>query len=114
MFGIPNVVIYLALAAALLGGVAWHEQQVSGVREAAIAKERARVALETEKLQNAERQRAAENAAQSEREALAEEHEDAERQRELEEANRRIEELEKGNKACVISRDTVRRLNSAR
>lgn len=71
------------------------------------------IAAATAELKRTEAIRQADIAAQSEREAEEQEKEMAAKDRDIEAANLRIEELEKGSK-CSISRGTVRELNRAR
>lgn len=105
-----KLLIASVLVAALIGGIARWEHNI---REDAIAQERARVALASAELQRTEAIKAADNVAQSEREASTHEEEMAHKDRAIEEANRKIDDLERSSK-CAVSRATVRKLNSLR
>ena len=101
----------MALVAILAGLAGWWGGFREGDKGRLILQ--AKITAATATLLRTESIRAADIAAEGEREALAEEHEDAERQRQLEEANVKIAELEKAS-ACVISRETVRAINRGR
>ena len=112
MFGIPSLWLLLGIGAALIAGVAWHEHRVSAFRSEILTQERSRVALETSKLIAAEAVRAADNAAQSERDASVHEADMAAKDRDVEAANLRIASLEKANKKCgYVSRQTIQKIN---
>lgn len=115
MFGIPKLYVILGIILALGAGVTWHEHKVSSLRDEILTEERARVAQATDKLQRDEAIKAADNAAQSEREASEHEEDMAAKDREVEAANLKIAELERVNSKCgFVSRDTVRNLNRGR
>ena len=97
------------LALATLGGA------VKAIRWDAVEDHKREIAAATADLQRREAIKAAENAAQSEHEALAVEAADAERERRLAALIVTIAELEGKNAKCgFISRDTVRALNASR
>jgi len=106
------VAIAFALLGAVGGGLKWIRADAAAD---AVAEWKVVADTETTKLQNQEAVRAADNAAQTEREALVAETEAAERERQVEELNARIAELEGKNAKCgFVSRDTVRAINSSR
>lgn len=113
MFGIPTAWLIAGAMALLFTGTVWHESKVEWMKADILAQERARVAVASAELQRTEAIKAADNAATSEREASQHEESMSAKDRAVEEANLRIAELEKGNK-CVVSRGTVRKLNSLR
>ncbi len=113
MFGIPSGWFIPIGFLAVFGSFVWHASKVEMWKQDILAAERQRVAFASELLQKEEQKRAADIAAQSEREAS--EHEEAmtHKDREIAEANARIAEMEKGKAACVVSRGTVRQINRA-
>ncbi len=114
MFPIPNLWLIAAIAASLIAGVVWHEHKISTLKADILAQERQRVAFASERLQKEEQKRAADIAAESEREASAHEEAMAHRDKEIAEANAKIAEMEKGNRKCVVSRQVVRQINRGR
>lgn len=113
MFGISKLWLIAGAFALLFAASVWHETMVMNMKAEIIAAERGRVAAESAKLQRDEAIRAADNAAQSEREAGEHEATMMHMTRVIEAANLNIEELEKGSK-CTVSRETVRKLNGLR
>jgi hypothetical protein len=96
---------------AIFGAFVWHASKVEMWKADILATERQRVAFASERLQKEEQKRAADIAAESEREASQHEEAMAHRDKEIAEANAKIAEMEKGK--CVVSRGTVRQLNRA-
>ena len=110
MLKTPLIWAFIAFGAlGVLGrGIKW-------IRDDAVAEHQRRIDTATAKLQADAQLRAAENAAQSEREAVTDEAEPAARGRRVEDLTKRIAELEGRNAVCgTLSRDAVRALNTAR
>jgi uncharacterized protein HemX len=115
MFGIPKLYAILGAIIALGAAVAWHERQVHNFKEEILTEERARVKEASDKLLREEAAKAADNAAESEREAAMHEEAMAAKDHEIDEANLKIVALEKENSKCgFVSRETVRKINSSR
>jgi uncharacterized protein HemX len=113
MFPIPFIWQLIGGVAILIAGIAWHETKVAGLKETVVAEERRRVAFASELLQKEALARAADIAAQNEREAQEHESEMADKDKAISEANQKIADLEKENTTCgVLSQGAVRQLNS--
>ena len=96
--------------------IAWCGGYYSGYRKGDEGRLKLKAQYEeaTRKLPTDEAARSRQIVAKSAEESVSHELEMAEKDKLLEEANREIEKLEAGNKQCVVSRATVRKLNSSR
>lgn len=113
MFGTTKLWAILGIISALGAALVWHDHRVTALKAEVLTQEHARVAVETGKLIASEAVKAADNAAQSEREAGEHEETMMHMTRAIEAASLKIEELEKGSK-CTVSRETVRMVNGLR
>src|SRR5688572_29896879 len=102
----------MAIIAVIAGAAGFHNGFKKG--DEGRLKLKAQYEEATRKLPTDEAARSRQIVAKSAEEAVSHELEMAEKDKLLEEANREIEKLEAGNKQCVVSRATVRKLNSSR